>query len=600
MSDGRATWIRRAVVAVIAAGVVMAGVLAPVSPASARLSVGRGWENVRSSSDPQLGFGFAAAYDAVRQQTVVFGGETFDGGSDDTWLRDSGSGSWTRVAPVTRPSPRYFAAMAFDAANGEVVLFGGAALDGTPLNDTWTWNGTSWTLETPTTSPSPRSYASAAFDGANSNVVLFGGTVSNVASSGTQVLLNETWVWDGANWTFRATSTRPSVRGLAAMTFDDALDEVVLFGGLSQSDSLADTWIWDGTAWTQRMPSRSPDGGAGQQLAYSASDGGSILVGSFGFEVRSSTTWVWDGTTWTDLGLASPSGEYAILGAAVYDAGRGRVVSIYPEDSGQFGLGPVDELVSSTQIETPGYWLVASDGGIFSFGDAAFYGSTGGMRLNQPVVGMAATETGNGYWLVASDGGIFSYGDAAFYGSTGSMRLNQPVVGMAATPTGNGYWLVASDGGVFSYGDANFYGSTGSLTLNQPIVGMAPTPTGNGYWMVAADGGIFSFGDAPFYGAAADMGFGFGSFVSMAARADGRGYWLLDSSGVTYSFFEGGQEFGFSGGSDLSAGMAATRLGTGYRTVTRTGEVATAGRAPHLGDVSYLPLNQPIVGMATT
>ena len=67
---------------------------------------------------------------------------------------------------------------------------------------------------------------------------------------------------------------------------------------------------------------------------------------------------------------------------------------------------------------------------------------------------MAATPDGGGYWLVASDGGIFSYGDAAFFGSRGGQPLNKPIVGMAATPDGGGYWLVASDGGIFSYGDA--------------------------------------------------------------------------------------------------------------------------------------------------
>ncbi len=134
-----------------------------------------------------------------------------------------------------------------------------------------------------------------------------------------------------------------------------------------------------------------------------------------------------------------------------------------------------------------GYWLVASDGGIFSFGDAGFYGSTGGYRLNQPIVGMAPTPSGRGYWLVASDGGIFSFGDAGFYGSTGAFRLNRPVVGMAATSTGRGYWLVASDGGIFSFGDAAFYGSTGALRLVSPITGMARSATGRGYRMVAAD-----------------------------------------------------------------------------------------------------------------
>ena len=86
---------------------------------------------------------------------------------------------------------------------------------------------------------------------------------------------------------------------------------------------------------------------------------------------------------------------------------------------------------------------------------------------------MAATPDGKGYWLVASDGGIFNYGDAQFYGSAGNLSLNKPIVGMAATPDGKGYWLVASDGGIFSYGDAQFYGSTGGMTLNKPIVGMA-------------------------------------------------------------------------------------------------------------------------------
>jgi hypothetical protein len=113
---------------------------------------------------------------------------------------------------------------------------------------------------------------------------------------------------------------------------------------------------------------------------------------------------------------------------------------------------------------------------------------------------MATTPTGRGYWLVASDGGIFTFGDATFYGSTGSMRLNKPVVGMAATTTGHGYWLVASDGGIFTFGDAGFHGSTGSVQLNQPIVGMAATPNGGGYWLVASDGGIFTFGNAAYAG----------------------------------------------------------------------------------------------------
>ena len=162
--------------------------------------------------------------------------------------------------------------------------------------------------------------------------------------------------------------------------------------------------------------------------------------------------------------------------------------------------------VGISQPSTPdgkGYWLVAKDGGVFSFGDANFYGSMGGKPLNQPVVGIASTPDGKGYWLVAKDGGVFSFGDAAFYGSMGGKPLNQPVVGIASTPDGKGYWLVAKDGGVFSFGDAEFYGSMAGHTLNQPVVGITSTPDGKGYWLVAKDGGVFSFGDAEFYGSMA-------------------------------------------------------------------------------------------------
>ena len=61
---------------------------------------------------------------------------------------------------------------------------------------------------------------------------------------------------------------------------------------------------------------------------------------------------------------------------------------------------------------------------------------------------MVATPSGDGYWLVAGDGGIFTFGHARFFGSTGNKRLNAPVIGMARTGTGNGYWLAATDGGV--------------------------------------------------------------------------------------------------------------------------------------------------------
>ncbi len=246
-----------------------------------------------------------------------------------------------------------------------------------------------------------------------------------------------------------------------------------------------------------------------------------------------------------------------------------------------------------------GYWLAAADGGIFTYGDAAFYGSAGGLRLDRPVVAMAAPSHGRGYWLVGGDGGIFSFGDVGFHGSTGDRRLNRPIVGMAATPTGAGYWLVASDGGIFSFGDAGFYGSTGDIALNQPIVGMAATPTGQGYWLVARDGGVFGFGDAGFYGSTGDIKLN-QPVVTMAATPSGRGYWLAAADGGMFSF--GDAEFlGSTGAIKLNrpiVGMTPTGLGDGYWLVASDGGIFSFGDATFYGSAGGLQLASPVVAMA--
>ncbi len=216
-----------------------------------------------------------------------------------------------------------------------------------------------------------------------------------------------------------------------------------------------------------------------------------------------------------------------------------------PQISATFGFGDAPTPGAPVTSNQPlagiaaegasGYWEVAADGGVFSFGDASFYGSMGGKALNEPIVGMAASPNGGGYWEVAADGGVFSFGDASFYGSMGGKALNEPIVGMAASPNGSGYWEVAADGGVFSFGDASFYGSMGGKALNEPIVGMAASPNGSGYWEVAADGGVFSFGDASFYGSMGGKALN-EPIVGMAASPNGGGYWEVAADGGVFSF----------------------------------------------------------------
>ncbi|HTZ09236.1 MAG TPA: protease pro-enzyme activation domain-containing protein [Acidimicrobiales bacterium] len=247
-----------------------------------------------------------------------------------------------------------------------------------------------------------------------------------------------------------------------------------------------------------------------------------------------------------------------------------------------------------------GYWTVASDGGIFAFGQMGFHGSMGGRRLDKPIVAMAGTPSSGGYWEVASDGGIFAFGDAGFYGSMGGRPLDKPVVAVAPTADGRGYWEVASDGGIFAYGDAGFYGSMGGRPLDKPIVGIAPTPDGRGYWEVASDGGLFAFGDAAFYGSMGGKPLD-KPIVGMAATPDGAGYWEVASDGGIFAFGDAGFH-GSTGGVRLSApvvGMAATPDGNGYWLVASDGGIFAFGGTDggFYGSMGGRPLARPMVGI---
>ena len=248
-----------------------------------------------------------------------------------------------------------------------------------------------------------------------------------------------------------------------------------------------------------------------------------------------------------------------------------------------------------------GYWQVASDGGIFTFGGAQFYGSTGSMRLNQPVVGMAATPDRKGYWLVASDGGIFAFGDAGFYGSTGSIRLNKPIIGMMSTLDGHGYWLVASDGGIFAFGDAVFYGSAGGENLTFPVTAAAPSFLGGGYWLVDSDGQVFTYGNARYEGAPPGAPGGY-YITGMAGTHSSNGYWLVSANGNVADYGDAapyGSPYGI-GLAALIVGMAATQDGAGYWLQGRDGGIFAYGDAPFFGSMGGQPLNAPMVGIAAT
>ncbi len=247
----------------------------------------------------------------------------------------------------------------------------------------------------------------------------------------------------------------------------------------------------------------------------------------------------------------------------------------------------------------PGYWQVASDGGVFTFGGAQFYGSTGSLKLNKPVVGIAATPDYGGYWLVASDGGIFAFGDAGFYGSTGSLKLNKPIIGMIPTDDGRGYWLIASDGGVFAFGDASFYGSAAGDDPGSAVTGAAASYLTGGYWLVDAGGQVYDYGNAPYEGQPSTAPGGY-RITGMADTHNSQGYWLASANGNVADFGDAAP-YGSEYGAGLNApvvGIAPTLDGAGYWLQGADGGIFTFGDAQYYGSMGGQHLNAPMVGIA--
>jgi Transglycosylase-like domain len=224
-------------------------------------------------------------------------------------------------------------------------------------------------------------------------------------------------------------------------------------------------------------------------------------------------------------------------GAADVGANRVRAIGGAPSLGPTPGLELEAAFVGLAPASRNGYWVAAGDGGVFSFGDAKFFGSAVRYPLSGSVVGIAPVPEGRGYWLAAADGGVFSFGDADFHGSVGGylafgVPLKAGITAIASTPSGHGYWLLAGDGGVFAFGDAEYWGSAAGGGHAQPFVSIAATASGRGYYLLEADGGVFAYGDAHFSGAVLDGK----RATGITVPANGRGYAVSRSDGSVLGF----------------------------------------------------------------
>jgi hypothetical protein len=244
----------------------------------------------------------------------------------------------------------------------------------------------------------------------------------------------------------------------------------------------------------------------------------------------------------------------------------------------------VDPVVGmAARPDGAGYWLTTTEGSVYAFGDAHFFGSGAAAGMAGPVVGIAATDDGRGYWLATAGGRVLAFGDAPAYPPATSGR----VVAIEAAPGTRGYWLVTSSGRVVGVGGARTYGGT----TPGPAVAIAPTADGHGYWSVTPAGQVSAFGDARRLGSlpAGQAG----PVVGIGAGPHGRGYWLVTAGGGVFAFGTARSQFSADSVPAAAvgsvAGIVPTTGGRGYWLVGVNGSVDPFGHAAQEGSVPALP-----------
>jgi hypothetical protein len=282
------------------------------------------WTQAFPTLNPPPRENAAMAYDEARGEVVMFGGSgTLGAWLDDTWVWNGRD--WREVSTgIPHPTARVYSAMTYDAARGQTVMFGGLTPNG-PVGDTWIWNGSTWTQVFPTNSPPATFLHAMAYDAARGQVVMAGGLYDQYESE-----IN-TWIWDGFNWTNNTTSIRPPFREGHAMVYDSSRAEIVMFGGMGINDVLNDTWVWNGMAWRKMDVILSPWPRYSYGMAFDDASSQALVFGGDGITVVAGVsravplgdTWTWNGANWNQqLPPASPCARDPQI---VY-AGMGKVL----------------------------------------------------------------------------------------------------------------------------------------------------------------------------------------------------------------------------------------------------------------------------------
>jgi len=256
-----------------------------------------GWQALKPEHTPGLRAHTVIAFDPVRQKAVLFGGISRWLGSgyvsnNDTWEWDGQD--WAEIQPANRPPLRSGHAMAYDEANGVMVLFGGEDKSGKlMMNDTWFWDGSNWTQVFPQNSPSPRRGGQMFFDRAAGHIILAGGFSRSYPDEKMENY-SDTWIWTGDDWQYHSSLENGIFITTPVNGYDPIRGQAVVFdfGGLL---------LWSGQSWARIQPPVQPPFRWGPALAADPGDGKMVLFGGIENDIRQNDTWLLDGDTWTQI-----------------------------------------------------------------------------------------------------------------------------------------------------------------------------------------------------------------------------------------------------------------------------------------------------------
>jgi hypothetical protein len=512
------------------------------------------------------------------------------------------SNNWTTqlVGQLTAPggaASDYFGSSVALSGTGSVALIGSPYHQvGSHYNqgEAWVFSGTDWGVSQGLTSSDGGTYD------------YFGYSVA-LSSSGTTALIGAPYHNNGAVYTFGGTNFGNQVESVAG---DGASNDefgwstaLASAGTVSVVGAIGHTvgstpGLQQGAAYVlvpTPVPANStisvsppgPNGTSTVTVQAVDANGNNLTTGGATVVLA---------TSFGQLGPVTDNGNGTYTATLIFNA-PGTATVTGTLNGSAIGHTATATLPGGSTGGSTGYWTVANDGGVFSFGPS-FYGSTGNLKLNQPVFAITSTADGKGYWFVARDGGVFTYGDGVFRGSVPALGIHVTnIVGMAADTATGGYWLVGSDGGVYAFG-APFDGSVPGLHQHiSNIVGMAATADGGGYYLVTSTGAVYAFGDANYQGGPNTLPRINAPIVGMTVDSATGGYWLAGSDGGIYAY--GAPFHGSAGGAKLNqpvVGISATTDGSGYYLVASDGGVFSYN-APFLGSMGGKHLNAPMVGM---